>query len=418
MTDLNIRLLKWQKKAWNDPSRFQVIVAGRRTGKTQYARYKLIVKALEIPNTDVFYVAPTRDQARKLMWRELLELTHGIRTGEHVNNLEITLINGSVISLRGADRPETMRGTKLYYLVMDEYADMKPDVWEQILRPALADHKGEALFIGTPMGRNHFYDLYKYAEVGNDPEWAGFHFTSLDNETLDPLEIEAAKRSMSSYSFRQEFMASFESRGSEIFKEEWIKYGEPPSEGDYYIAIDLAGFQEINKAVSKNSRLDQSAISVVKVLPNGDWFIDNIIRGRWELGVTAEKIFQAVRDYSPVAVGLEKGISRQAVMTPLSDLMRKYNTYFNVQELTHGNKKKVDRVIWSLQGRFEHGRIYLNKGEWNEQFLDQLFQFPNELVHDDLVDAVSYTDQLAKVPYGLDDFVDSTYVPLDIITGY
>lgn len=418
MTALNIRLLKWQEKAWNDPSRFQVIVAGRRTGKTQYARYKLIVKALELPGTDVFYVAPTRDQARKLMWRELLELTHGIRTGEHVNNLEITLVNGSVISLRGADRPETMRGTKLYYLVMDEYADMKPDVWEQILRPALADHKGEALFIGTPMGRNHFYDLFKYAEMSNDPDWTGFHFTSLDNETLDPVEIEAAKRSMSSYSFRQEFMASFESMGSEIFKDEWIKYGDEPSDGDYYIAIDLAGFQEVNKAVSKNTRLDQSAIAVVKVMPNGDWFIENIIRGRWELGATAEKIFQAVRDYKPVAVGLEKGISRQAVMTPLSDLMRKYNTYFNVQELSHGNKKKTDRIVWSLQGRFEHGRIFLNKGEWNEQFLDQLFQFPNDLVHDDLVDAVSYIDQLATVPYGIEDFVDSPYVPLDILTGY
>jgi sugar (pentulose or hexulose) kinase len=74
-----------------------------------------------------------------------------------------------------------MRGVSLKFLVMDEYADMKPDVWEQILRPALADQKGSAMFIGTPMGRNHFYELYKFAELGDDETYRGWHFTSYDN---------------------------------------------------------------------------------------------------------------------------------------------------------------------------------------------------------------------------------------------
>jgi predicted phage terminase large subunit-like protein len=311
-----------------------------------------------------------------------------------------------------------MRGVSLYYLVLDEYADIRPDVWEQILRPALADLKGSALFIGTPMGRNHFYDLFKYAELSNDEDWKGWHFTSYDNETLDPLEIEAAKRSMSSYAFRQEFMASFESRGSELFKEDWIKYGEEPTDGDYYVAIDLAGFREVGKARSKNTRLDESAIVVVKITPAGDWWVANIVRGRWELSETAEKIIQVVRDYKPVAVGLERGISRQAVMEPLTDMMRRYNFYFNVKELTHGNQKKIDRIVWALQGRFENGRIRIAKGEWNEQLLDQLFQFPNDLVHDDLVDALAYIGQLANIPYGLDEFEQTTYEPLDALSGY
>jgi len=418
LTSLNVSLLNWQKEVWADPSRFQVIAAGRRTGKSRLAAWKLIVKALQATSGTVFYVSPTQGQARDIMWKLLLELGAPVIKNSHVNNLEITLVNGITIRLKGADRPETMRGVSLFYLVLDEYADIRPDVWEQILRPALADLKGEAMFIGTPMGRNHFYDLFKYSELAEDKDYKAWHFTSYNNETLDPTEIEAAKKSMSSYAFRQEFLASFESMGSEIFKESWIKYGEPPKQGDYYITIDLAGFEEVNKKRSKNTKLDQSAIAITKVGADGDWHIENIIKGRWELGETAEKIFQAVRDYQPLAVGLEKGISRQAVMSPLSDLMRMNNMYFNVQELTHGNKKKSDRIIWSLQGRFENGRITLGKGEWVAEFLDQLFQFPSSLVHDDLVDAVSYVDQLAKVPYGLEAFLSTDYTPLDPISGY
>lgn len=418
MSNLNIKLLNWQQKVWQHPARFQIVAAGRRCGKSRLAASKLLVKGLEATSGTVFYVAPTQGQARDIMWQLLLEMGHSIIRNVHVNNLEITLINGIKIRLKGADRPETMRGVSLYYLVLDEYADIRPDVWEQILRPALADLKGSALFIGTPMGRNHFYDLFKYAELSNDEDWKGWHFTSYDNETLDPQEIEAAKRSMSSYAFRQEFMASFESRGSELFKEDWIKYGEEPTDGDYYVAIDLAGFREVGKARSKNTRLDESAIVVVKITPAGDWWVANIVRGRWELSETAEKIIQVVRDYKPVAVGLERGISRQAVMEPLTDMMRRYNFYFNVKELTHGNQKKIDRIVWALQGRFENGRIRIAKGEWNEQLLDQLFQFPNDLVHDDLVDALAYIGQLANIPYGLDEFEQTTYEPLDALSGY
>lgn len=110
---------------------------------------------------------------------------------------------------------------------------------------------------------------------------------------------------MSSYAFRQEFMASFEARGSEMFKEDWIQFGEEPEEGDYYIAIDLAGFEEVNKKRTKNAKLDETAIAVVKAGPTG-WYVDNIIHGRWGFDETATKIFQAVRDYRPISVGIEK----------------------------------------------------------------------------------------------------------------
>ena len=416
MTELNIQLLDWQQQVWEDPTRFKIVAAGRRTGKSRLAAWMLIVNALQADKGHVFYVAPTQGQARDIMWQTLLELAHPVVTNAHINNLQIKLVNGATISLKGADRPETMRGVSLKFLVMDEYADMKPEVFEQILRPALADQKGAALFIGTPMGRNHFYDLYKYAELEDDESYSAWHFTSYDNELLDPDEIDLAKKSMSSYAFRQEFMASFEARGSEMFKEEWVKFGETPEIGDYYISIDLAGFEDVSKKRTKNSKLDESAIAVVKVNENG-WHLENIIHGRWDLAETARKIFEAVRDYRPISVGIERGISKQAVMSPLMDLMKQRGRFFVVEELTHGNRKKTDRIMWALQGRFENGQITLGKGEWNSRFLDQLFQFPDPLTHDDLVDAFAYTDQLAKVAYSYDFEIDDLEV-LDAVTGY
>ena len=417
MTDLKVELLPWQQEVWADDTRFKIVAAGRRTGKSRLAAWLLIVNALQTERGQVFYVAPTQGQARDIMWQTLLELGNPVITGSHINNLQIKLVNGATISLKGADRPETMRGVSLKFLVLDEYADMKPDVFEQILRPALADQKGCAMFIGTPMGRNHFYELYKYADLGDDETYKAWHFTSYDNPILDPNEIDTAKKSMSSYAFRQEFMASFEARGSEMFKEDWVKFDEEAcDEGDYYIAIDLAGFEEVNKKRTKNAKLDETAIAVVKVNPNG-WYVENIIHGRWTLDETAAKIFQAVRDYKPVSVGIEKGIAKQAVMSPLLDLQRRYGTFFRVEELTHGNKKKTDRVMWALQGRFENGFVTLSRGEWNTRFLDQLFQFPDPLTHDDLVDALAYVDQLANVAYDYDYEIDDHEI-LDVVAGY
>ena len=417
MTDLKVELLPWQQEVFNDPTRFKVIAAGRRTGKSRLAAWMLIINALSTQRGHVFYVAPTQGQARDIMWQVLLELGHSVIASSHVNNLQIKLVNGATIALKGADRPETMRGVSLKFLVMDEYADMKPEVWEQILRPALADQKGNALFIGTPMGRNHFYDLYTYACVSEDETFKGYHFTSYDNPLLDPDEIKAAQKSMSAFSFRQEFMASFEAHGSELFKEEDVSFSEEePEDGEFYIAVDLAGFADVQKVTTKTKRLDQTSIAVVKAGVDG-WWVATIIHGRWGVEETARRIFQAVRDYKPVAVGIEKGALKNAVFPYLNDEMKKNQRFFRIEELTHGNKKKTDRIVWALQGRFEHGTITLNKGKWNTQFLDELFQFPNPLVHDDLIDSLAYIDQLAKVSYAY-DYEEEDYEFLDKYAGY
>tara|TARA_R110001583_G_scaffold100487_3_gene246457 strand:- start:815 stop:2068 length:1254 start_codon:yes stop_codon:yes gene_type:complete len=417
MTDLNVELLPWQQEVFGDYSRFKVIAAGRRTGKSRLAAWLLIINGLSETKGQVFYVAPTQGQARDIMWSLLLELGHSVIASSHVNNLQIKLINGTTIALKGSDRPETMRGVSLKFLVMDEYADMKPEVWEQILRPALADQKGSALFIGTPMGRNHFYELYNYSKLSEDVDFKGWHFTSYDNPLLDPKEIKSAEKSMSRYSFRQEFLASFEAQGSELFKEEDVTFlDKEPDEGDYYIACDLAGFIDVNKVKTKTRHLDETAIAIVKVSQEG-WWVANIAHGRWGVEETARKIFEVVREYRPISVGIEKGALKNAVLPYISDLMKKSQVFFRIEELTHGNKKKTDRIVWALQGRFEHGNLKLNKGSWNTQFLDQLFQFPNPLVHDDLIDALAYIDQLADTAYDI-DLDTEDYQFTDVYAGY
>ena len=416
--NLDIKLLPWQQQVWNDQSRFKVVAAGRRTGKSRLAAWMLIVEALQADRGNVWYVAPTQGQARDIMWLTLLELGNPVIESSHVNNMQIKLVNGAVISLKGADRPETMRGVSLKFVVLDEYADMKPSVFEQILRPALADLKGKSLFIGTPMGRNHFYELYNYGDKNDDKEYKSWHFTSFDNPLLDPKEIEAAKKSMSSFAFRTEFMASFEAASGGIFKEEWIKIDEDePKNGRYFVAVDLAGFENVAAATTaKKKRLDQSAIAIVKVTAEG-WWVADIEFGRWDIKQTAQKIFDVVRDYEPVCVGIERGALKNAVLPYLSDLMRKYNSYFRIEDLTHGNKKKTDRITWSLQGRLEHGKITFNEGPWNSEIIDELMNFPNAQVHDDLIDALSYIDQIAIAEY-TSDYEEDDYTPMDAVSGY
>lgn len=421
--NLDVQFLPWQQEVWNSGYQHRIIAAGRRCGKTEFAAWSLLIRALtdgkDHADSSRFYVAPTQNQARRNIWPKLLSLGAPVIDAAHINNLEVRLVNGQTISLIGADRPDNMRGAKIADVVLDEYKDMRPFVLEEIIMPALTDLDGTLTIIGTPGGRNHFYDLYtkiKLHEEEEWDEWNAWHFTSYDNPILSRKLLERRRRTMSSYAFRQEHMASFEALGSAMFEDKWIKYGEEPKEGDYYIAVDVAGFKDVSGR-SQTRNLDETSIAIVKVNTDG-WFVKDIITGRWSLNETAFKIFEAVRAYRPVRIGIEKGIGQQAVMSPIMDLMKRVGRFFHIELLTHGNQKKTDRVMWALQGRFENGLVTLEKGDWNMQFLDQLFQFPDPLTHDDMVDALAYIDQLADIAYhNLDDY-DEDWAPLDAVAGY
>ena len=419
MTELNFKLLNWQQSVFKDTTRFKVVAAGRRCGKSRLSAVSLLIEALNCPDgSAVMYIAPTLGQARTIMWDLLHELGRPVIKSSHVNNLEITLINGKKILVRGADNPDSLRGVSLIYVVMDECAFIKEDVWQKIIRASLSDKKGRALFISTPSGRNWFYDTFNLGQDNQDEEWKSWHFTTQDNETIDPKEIEAAKRTLSSFAFKQEYLSSFDTAGADVFKEEWFKTAKEPQYGSYIVAIDLAGFEEVGKnAGASKKRLDETAIAVVKLKDNGDWWVAKIQHGRWDIRETAVNILKVIRDYQPTALGIERGALKNAVLPYLNDLMRKNNIYSHIQDLTHGNKKKTDRVVWSLQGRMEHGRVSFNPDEDWDEFKDQLIMFPTAGVHDDLVDALSYVDQLAIASYNA-DYEEDEWEVYDKIAGY
>jgi phage terminase large subunit-like protein len=328
------------------------------------------------------------------------------------------LVNGRKILIRGADNPDSLRGVSLTYVVLDECAFIKADVWEKIIRASLSDQKGRALFISTPSGRNWFYQVFKLGMDGTDEEWKAWHKTTQDNETIDPKEIEAAKRTLSSFAFKQEYLSSFDSAGSDLFKEEWFKTAPEPTYGSYVIAIDLAGFEEVGKNPgAAKSRLDETAIAIVKIEDNGDWWVKDILHGRWDIKQTAVTILKCIRDYKPISIGIERGALKNAVLPYLNDLMRKNNIYSHITDLTHGNRKKQDRVVWSLQGRFEHSRIKFNADEKWDDFKDQMIMFPTAGVHDDLIDALSYIDQLAVTSYN-QDYEEDDHEVFDPIAGW
>lgn len=416
--ELNFALLKWQQEVFKDTARFKVVAAGRRCGKSRLSAVTLLIEGLNCPaGSAVMYVAPTLGQARTIIWDLLHELGRSVIKSSHINNLEILLINGRKILVRGADNPDSLRGMSLTYVVLDECAFIKEDVWQKIVRASLSDQKGRALFISTPSGRNWFFDVFKLGESGIDDEWKTWHKTTADNETIDPKEIEAAKRTLSSFAFKQEYLSSFDTAGADVFKQEWIKKGAKPKEGSYVVAIDLAGFEDIAAGSQNKSRLDETAIAIVKIGNDNTWFVEKILHGRWDIKSTCKTILKVIKDYTPLAIGMERGTAKNAALSVLHDMMRQYNTFAHIQTLTHGNRKKTDRVIWALQGRFEHGKVILNEDEDFSEFEDQLVMFPTKGVHDDLVDALAYIEQLAISTF-TSEYEEDEFEVYDDVTGY
>jgi hypothetical protein len=204
-----MKLTKPQTKIYDDSSRFRVIVAGRRFGKTFLSTAEILSRALTAKDQNVWYVAPTYKAAKEIAWEMLIEQIPSeyiAKTNE--SSLTIYLLNGSTISLKGAEKPDNLRGRSLDFVVLDEFADMKPQAWYEVIRPSLSDKMGSAVFIGTPKGRNHFYDLWAKG-VDDDDGWSSHQYTTVEGGNVPPSEIESAKADLDERTFQQEYLAAF-----------------------------------------------------------------------------------------------------------------------------------------------------------------------------------------------------------------
>lgn len=208
-----------QQRLFYDRHRFKVVPAGRRSGKTEKAKRKLVMATLRgltgVPDPRYFAAAPTRDQAKAIYWEDLKRMVPpwAVKTISE-SHLYIALKNDAEVHVVGMDKPQRIEGRPWDGGVLDEYANMKPHAWSANVRPALSTpgRPGWCWFIGVPEGRNHYYDLYEMArsyqaERGAASEWAAYTWKSAD--IMDPGEVQSARESMDELTFRQEYEASF-----------------------------------------------------------------------------------------------------------------------------------------------------------------------------------------------------------------
>ncbi len=204
-----------QYKLHTGMKRFNVIVCHRRFGKTIFSLNHLIDRALRCPNNmpRYAYLAPTYGQAKRVVWDQLKQYTRNIPgVTAHEQELRVDIPgNNSRIMLLSAENPASLKGIYLDGVVLDEFAEMDPRAWTEVIRPTLADRRGWAIFIGTPKGQNSFHKLYEYAtnNLNPDPEWFGALYRASETGIIVPQELESARRTMPEEEYEQEFECSF-----------------------------------------------------------------------------------------------------------------------------------------------------------------------------------------------------------------
>jgi len=260
-----------QMLVYKSGARFRVVVAGRRWGKTQLAKTLMITRA-KVRKRKIWYVAPTYKMAKQIMWSDLLEAIPR-KWIKKVNEtrLEVTLLNGTVIELKGADKGDSLRGVGVDFLVLDEFQDIDADTWVKVLRPVLADRRGDAIFIGTPKAYNYLYELYKRGQDSDNVArklWESWQFPTITSPFIPVSEIEAAKADMDDKSFKQEFEASFETMSGRVY----YPFDRMEHVGQYAFNPKLPIW------VGMDFNIDPMSTVIFQPQPNGEvWAVDEIV---------------------------------------------------------------------------------------------------------------------------------------------
>lgn len=258
----------------NDPARFKVVVAGRRWGKTHLSLFDLLIDndfgAWKKPKMKNWFIAPTYRQAKNIAWTILKEIVYEypqLIKAKNESELSIEFINNSIIELKGADNEDSLRGVGLTKANPDEFAFMKKEAWTEVIRPALSDRKGKAMFIGTPDGFNYFYELYNKGKAEQDG-FKSWFFKTIDSPFIDPQEIEAAKNELDERTFRQEYEASFETATGRIY----YAFDRKENNAEQPIVRDLPLIITVDFNVSPMCWL------VMQRINNIDYVIEEIVR--------------------------------------------------------------------------------------------------------------------------------------------
>lgn len=209
---VRVTLSRPQHSVYRERKRFRTLIAGRRFGKSYLAGVEELRVGMEAPGRLVWGIAPTYKMVKEISWWTLKRLAKPWAAKMNETDLSIDLVNGSRIQLHGADNPNRLVGRGIDFAVIDEFALVKSELWDEIIRPALADREGGALFISTPRGFNWAYEFYERG-LADDPkwhDWASWQYRTVDGGRVSEAELLEARATMDPRLFRQEFEASFE----------------------------------------------------------------------------------------------------------------------------------------------------------------------------------------------------------------
>ena len=375
-----------QQTVADSDARWKILCAGRRFGKTRLGVQLCIQTALA--GGRAWWVAPTYSIAR-VGWRALenaaLSFPKEIEPKISIANMEVNFPNGGFIACKSADNPQRLRGEGLDFIVIDEAAFVKEEVWHEVLRPTLTERKGGALFISTPLGvGNWFYDLWERADGRED--WERFKFTTVDNPAIDPEEVEAARTEVGSIVFAQEYMAEFIEAGQGLFKQDWFSYFDQMDDGFYiggggqFNPTMLTHFGTMDVAVTTEERSDYTVIVSCAMTPEGKIFIEDIFRDKIESPdiIPTAKRFASKYNWSYICIenqGLSKPFIQEASRSGL-----------RVKEI-RAEKDKITKSL-PLSARMESGDVLFRRNaSWLEELERELMTFPVGR-HDDIVDAL------------------------------
>lgn len=255
-----------QETIVKDENRFRVAVTGRRFGKTHVAMRELARHASK-PDQQVWYVAPSYRMAKGIVWDQLKGKLKDLRWIDQSNEaeLKLRLKNGSVIHLKGADNPDSLRGVGLDFIVLDEFQDIDPRVWTEVLRPTLSDKGGKAMFLGTPRGVGSFsHEMFTMANETAD--WGAYTYTTLEGGNVPEDEIEQAKRDMDQKTFEQEYLATFNTYSGQVYYN---------FDRNYTIKAHNAPVHEIHCGIDFN--VDPMSVGISVIEGNTVYFIDEIV---------------------------------------------------------------------------------------------------------------------------------------------
>jgi len=255
-----------QQVICQDESRFRVAVTGRRFGKTHVAMREL-AKAASKPDQQVWYVSPSYRMSKGIVWDQLKNKLKDLRWIDQSNEaeLKLRLKNGSVIHLKGADNPDSLRGVGLDFIVLDEFQDITPETWTTVLRPTLSDKGGKAMFLGTPRGVGSWsHEMFTMAQEADN--WGAHTYTTLDGGNVPENEIEQAKRDMDQKTFEQEYLATFNTYSGQVYYN---------FDRKYTIQAHNALVREIHCGIDFN--VDPMSVSIAVIEGRTIYFIDEIV---------------------------------------------------------------------------------------------------------------------------------------------